>query len=440
MSVFFEIRTIRAREILDSRGNPTVEAEVTVHNPLDNRLYTGLAAVPSGASTGQFEAVELRDGETRYFGLGVQHAVKNVNEKISPMLTGRNALEQIAIDQAMIELDGTDSKENLGANAMLSVSLACAKASAEALHIPLYRYVGGTGAHLMPVPMMNILNGGKHAANTVDFQEFMIMPVRAKNFAEALRVGAEVYHNLKKLLNEKGLSTAVGDEGGFAPDLPDAESVLQFLVDAVEASGYVSGEDVCIAMDAASSELYNEKTGMYHFPGESSLKGEEIVRDTEEMISYYETLAEQFPIISIEDGLAEDDWDGWQKLTKRLGDKVQLVGDDLFVTNTKRLAAGIKLKTANAILVKVNQIGTLTEAQSAVELAQKNGYRAVLSHRSGETEDTTIADLAVAWNAGQIKTGAPCRSDRTAKYNRLLRIEEELGSSAEYNEFGKSDK
>lgn len=437
MSVLFEIRAIHAREILDSRGNPTVESEVTVHNPLDNRLYAGIAAVPSGASTGQFEAVELRDGETRYFGLGVQHAVKNVNEKIAPMLAGRNALEQIAIDQSMIELDGTDNKENLGANAMLSVSLACAKAVAEALHMPLYRYVGGTGAHLMPVPMMNILNGGKHAANTVDFQEFMIMPVRAKNFAEALRIGAEVYHNLKKLLNKKGLSTAVGDEGGFAPDLPDAESVLQFLVDAVEAAGYVPGEDVCISMDAASSELYHEKTGMYHFPGESSLKGEEIIRDTDEMIFYYEALAEKFPIISIEDGLAEDDWDGWQKLTKRLGDKIQLVGDDLFVTNTKRLAAGIKLKTANAILVKVNQIGTLTEAQSAVELAQKNGYRAVLSHRSGETEDTTIADLAVAWNAGQIKTGAPCRSDRVAKYNRLMRIEEELGSSTEYNEFGK---
>lgn len=439
MSVFFEIRTVRAREILDSRGNPTVEAEVVVHNPLDNRLYAGVAAVPSGASTGRFEAVELRDGETRYFGLGVKHAVKNVNEKIAPMLTGRNALEQIALDQAMIELDGTDNKENLGANAMLSVSLACAKAAAEGLHLPLYRYVGGTGAYLMPVPMMNILNGGKHAANTVDFQEFMIMPVRAKNFAEALRICAEIYHNLKKLLNEKGLSTAVGDEGGFAPNLPDAESVLQFLVDAMEASGYVPGEDVCIAMDAASSELYNEKTGMYHFPGESSLKGEDIVRDTEEMISYYEALTESFPIISIEDGLAEDDWDGWQKLTKRLGSRVQLVGDDLFVTNTKRLAAGIKLETANAILVKVNQIGTLTEAQSAVELAQKNGYRAVMSHRSGETEDTIIADLAVAWNTGQIKTGAPCRSDRVAKYNRLLRIEEELGSSSEYNEFRKNE-
>lgn len=440
MSVCFEIRSVHAREILDSRGNPTVEAQVTVHNPLDGRLYTGMAAVPSGASTGRFEAVELRDGETRYFGLGVQRAVKNVEEKIAPVLKGRNALEQIALDECMIELDGTDGKENLGANATLSVSLACAKASAEALHIPLYRYVGGVGAHLLPAPMMNILNGGKHAANTVDFQEFMIMPVHAKNFAEALRIGAEIYHNLKKLLHGKGLSTAVGDEGGFAPDLPDAESVLQFLTDAIEASGYVPGEDVCIAMDAASSELYNEKTGMYHFPGESSLKGEEIVRSTEEMISYYEALAEQFPIRSIEDGLAEDDWDGWQKLTERLGKKVQLVGDDLFVTNTKRLAAGIRLHTANAILVKVNQIGTLSEAQRAVELAQKSGYRAVMSHRSGETEDATIADLAVAWNTGQIKTGAPCRSDRVAKYNRLLRIEEQLGPAAEFNQAEKNDK
>lgn len=438
-NLYLEIKEIHAAEILDSRGNPTVEARVTVHNPLDGFLYTGRAAVPSGASTGRFEAVELRDGETRYFGLGVQHAVKNVNEKIAPVLTGKNALEQIALDRCLIELDGTENKENLGANATLSVSLACARAAACALHIPLYRYVGGSGAYLLPAPMMNILNGGKHAANTVDFQEFMIMPAHAKNFAEALRICAEIYHNLKKLLHEKGLSTAVGDEGGFAPDLPDAESVLQFLVDAIEASGYVPGEDVGIAMDTASSELYNEKTGMYHFPGESSLKGEEVVRGTEEMISYFEALTERFPIISIEDGLAEDDWDGWQKLTKRLGEKVQLVGDDLFVTNTKRLAAGIKLGTANAILVKVNQIGTLTEAHDAVELAQKNGYRAVMSHRSGETEDTTIADLAVAWNTGQIKTGAPCRSDRVAKYNRLLRIEEELGDAAVYNQMEKRD-
>ena len=434
MSITLEIIAVHAREILDSRGNPTVEAEVTVRNPIDGRAYKGRAAVPSGASTGRFEAVELRDGETRYFGLGVQHAVKNVNEKIASALLGKNALEQIFIDRTLIELDGTENKENLGANATLSVSLACAKASAKALAMPLYRYLGGVGPKLLPVPMMNILNGGKHAANTVDFQEFMIMPVQAETFADGLRICAEVYHNLKGLLQEKNLSTGVGDEGGFAPDLPDAETVLEFLVQAVEAAGYTPGQDIKIAMDAASSELYNEKTGMYHFPGESSLKGQDVVRDTDEMIAYFENLVEKFPLLSIEDGLAEDDWDGWQKLTQRLGEKVQLVGDDLFVTNTKRLDAGIKLGTANAILVKVNQIGTLTEAFEAVEMAHKNGYKAVMSHRSGETEDTTIADLAVAWNTGQIKTGAPCRSDRVAKYNRLLRIEEELGTAAQYME------
>jgi enolase len=432
MLTYLEIKSIHAREILDSRGNPTVEAQTVVKNPIDGRLYTGLAAVPSGASTGRFEAVELRDGETRYFGLGVQHAVKNVNEKIASALVGRNALEQISIDRTLVELDGTDSKENLGANATLGVSMACAKAAAAALHMPLYRYLGGAGGRILPVPMMNILNGGKHAANTVDFQEFMIMPVQAKNFAEALRICAEVYHNLKKLLESRGLSTGVGDEGGFAPDLPDAESVLGFLMEAIEAAGYTPGEEIRIAMDAASSELYNEKTGMYHFPGESRLKGQEIIRSTDEMISYFESLAERFPIVSIEDGLAEDDWDGWQKLSERIGDKVQLVGDDLFVTNTKRLAAGIKLGCANAILVKVNQIGTVTEAFEAVEMAHKNGYTAIISHRSGETEDSTIADIAVAWNSAQIKTGAPCRSDRVAKYNRLLRIEEELGRAAEY--------
>ena len=432
MAVFMEIREVHAREILDSRGNPTLEAQVRVHNPLDNRLYTGLAAVPSGASTGRFEAIELRDGEPRYFGLGVLHAVRNVNEKIAPAIIGKNVLEQVALDRCLLELDGTQNKENLGANATLAVSLACAHAAAAALHLPLYRYVGGSGARLMPVPMMNILNGGKHAANTVDFQEFMIMPMSADSFAEKLRMGAEIYHNLKKLLQKEGLSTAVGDEGGFAPDLPDAESVLQLLVEAIEAAGYVPGRQVCIAMDAAASELYREEQGDYYFPGESSLRGGEVIRTTEEMISYYESLTQRFPVTSIEDGLAEDDWDGWQKLTKRLGKKVQLVGDDLFVTNTKRLSAGIKLNTANAILVKVNQIGTLTEAFEAVEMAQKNGYRAVMSHRSGETEDTTIADLAVAWNTGQIKTGAPCRSDRVAKYNRLLRIEEMLGECAEY--------
>lgn len=431
---FLEILKVHGREILDSRGNPTVEAEVTVRSHQDGRIYIGRAAVPSGASTGQFEAVELRDGETRYFGLGVQHAVKNVNEKLAGVLVGQNALEQVLIDRIMLEADGTENKSNLGANAMLAVSLATAKASALALNLPLYRYLGGVNTKLLPVPMMNILNGGKHAANTVDFQEFMIMPVQAESFADGLRICAEIYHNLKGILNQKGLSTGVGDEGGFAPDLPDAESVLTQIVEAIEAAGYTPGQDIKIAMDAASSELFNEKTGMYHFPGESSLKGEEVVRSTEDMVAYYERLVEKFPIVSIEDGLAEDDWDGWRMMTERLGDSVQLVGDDLFVTNTKRLDAGIKLHTANAILIKVNQIGTLTETFEAVEMAHKNGYKAVISHRSGETEDTTIADIAVALNAGQIKTGAPCRSDRVAKYNRLLRIEEELGTAAQYKE------
>lgn len=434
MEKYLEIIEVHGREILDSRGNPTVAAVVTVKDKETGRCTKGMAAVPSGASTGQFEAVELRDGETRYFGLGVQHAVKNIDEKIAGVLQGENALEQIRIDRILKETDGTDNKSSLGANAMLAVSMAVARAAAEALGLPLYRYFGGISPRLLPVPMMNILNGGKHAANTVDFQEFMIMPVQAENFAEGLRICAEIYHNLKKLLEEKGLSTGVGDEGGFAPDLPDAESVLDLLVEAIKASGYVPGQDIKIAMDAASSELYNEKTGMYHFPGESKLKGEEVLRDTGEMISYYERLVENYPIISIEDGLDENDWDGWQELTKRLGEKIQLVGDDLFVTNTKRLDAGIKLHCGNAILVKVNQIGTLSEAFEAVEMAHKNGYKAVISHRSGETEDTTIADIAVALNAGQIKTGAPCRSDRVAKYNRLLAIEEELKDAAAYME------
>lgn len=434
MEKYLEIIEVHGREILDSRGNPTVATVVTVKDKETGRCTKGMAAVPSGASTGQFEAVELRDGETRYFGLGVQHAVKNIDEKIASVLLGENALEQIRIDRILRETDGTDNKSSLGANAMLAVSMAVARAAAQALGLPLYRYFGGISPRLLPVPMMNILNGGKHAANTVDFQEFMIMPVQAETFAEGLRICAEIYHNLKKLLEEKGLSTGVGDEGGFAPDLPDAESVLDLLVEAIEASGYVPGQDIRIAMDAASSELYNEKTGMYHFPGESKLKGEEVLRDTGEMISYYERLVENYPIISIEDGLDENDWDGWQEFTKRLGEKIQLVGDDLFVTNTKRLDAGIKLHCGNAILVKVNQIGTLSEAFEAVEMAHKNGYKAVISHRSGETEDTTIADIAVALNAGQIKTGAPCRSDRVAKYNRLLAIEEELKDAAAYME------
>ena len=417
------IKEICAREILDSRGNPTVEVEVICENG-----SIGRAAVPSGASTGRFEAVELRDGEVRYFGLGVLKCVKNVNEKIKPLLLGKDVLEQGEIDRILIEADGTDNKSNLGANAILGVSMACARAAANVLGIPLFRYLGGAHTRLLPVPMMNILNGGKHATNTVDFQEFMIMPVQAESFADGLRICAEIYHNLKKICKDRGLSTGVGDEGGFAPDLKDADEVLSLIVEAIKAAGYKPGTDIKIALDVASSELYDEEDGMYHFPGEM------VIRDTNEMISLYEELVEKYPIISIEDGLAEDDWDGWKELTKRLGDRVQLVGDDLFVTNTKRLDAGIKLGVANAILVKVNQIGTVSEAMEAIEMAQKNGYKAVISHRSGETEDTFIADLAVAVNAGQIKTGAPCRSDRVAKYNQLLRIEESLKSVACYKE------
>ncbi len=434
MKSYMQITNIHGREILDSRGNPTVEAQVTLTDTMTGERYEGRAAVPSGASTGRFEAVELRDGETRYFGLGVKKAVSNINTKIREALAGKNGLNQIEIDRILMETDGTDNKGNLGANAALAVSMAVSRAAAQSLHIPLYQYLGGAYTRLMPVPMMNILNGGRHAANTVDFQEFMIMPVQAESFAQGLQICAEIYHFLKKILEEKGLSTGVGDEGGFAPDLPDAQAVLELIVQAVEKAGYTPGQDIKIALDVASSELYNEKTGMYHFPGESSLKGAEIVRDTAEMIAYYEELIEKFPIVSIEDGLAEDDWDGWKLLTERLGNRIQLVGDDLFVTNTKRLDAGIKLQVANAILVKVNQIGTVSEAMEAIETAQKNGYRAVISHRSGETEDTFIADLAVAVNAGQIKTGAPCRSDRVSKYNQLLRIEEELGAVACYKE------
>ena len=432
--IYMQITNIHGREILDSRGNPTVEAEVTLTETSTGERFTGCAAVPSGASTGRFEAVELRDAQERYFGLGVQKAVSNINTKIREALSGRNGLDQQEVDRILMETDGTDNKGNLGANATLAVSLAVARAAAASLNMPLYRYLGGVHTGRMPVPMMNILNGGKHAANTVDFQEFMIMPVSAGSFSEGLRICAEIYHYLKKILVQKGLSTGVGDEGGFAPDLPDARAVLTLIIEAIEKSKYLPGKDVKIALDVASSELYNEKTGMYHFPGESSLKGEEIVRDTSEMITYYEELINEFPIVSIEDGLAEDDWEGWKKLTKRLGGRVQLVGDDLFVTNTKRLEAGMKLNVAGAILVKVNQIGTLSEAMEAVLMAQHHGYKAVISHRSGETEDPFIADLAVAVNAGQIKTGAPCRSDRVAKYNRLLRIEEQLGRNAYYRD------
>ncbi len=430
-----KITDVHAREILDSRGNPTVEAVVTVDGHIKGR-----ADVPSGASTGKFEAVELRDGEMRYMGLGVEKAVNNVNTKIRDRLIGVDACNQRLIDHVLIDTDGTDNKKNLGANATLSVSMAAARAAANALEMPLYRYLGGAGACRLPVPMMNILNGGRHATNTVDFQEFMIMPVKAASFKEALRICAEIYHNLKKLCHGRGLSTGVGDEGGFAPDLPDAFAVLDLIVEAIGAAGYDAGGDVRIALDVAASELYNEEDGKYHFDGETKLKqrngeiGQEdtIMRTTEEMVAYYERLIQKYPIASIEDGLNEDDWDGWQMLTERIGGRVQLVGDDLFVTNTKRLDAGIKLNVANAILVKVNQIGTVSEAIEAVEMAEHNAYMEVISHRSGETEDTFIADLAVAMNAGQIKTGAPCRSDRVAKYNRLLRIEEEIDLVSKY--------
>lgn len=437
MISFKKIIEVHGREILDSRGNPTVETEVVVEDVETGCRYMGHASVPSGASTGRFEAVELRDGEERYFGLGVEHAVQNINEKIKPLLIGKNVLDQSEIDRLLIAADGTDNKENLGANATLGVSMACARAAAASLKLPLYRYLGGSRTILMPTPMMNILNGGKHAANTVDFQEFMIAPVSAQSFKEALRICAEIYHNLKGIITGKGLSAGIGDEGGFAPDLPDAEAALDLLVEAIKASGYEPGADVQIAIDVASSELYQEKTGMYHFPGESKQKGEEIIRDAAEMIAYYERLLDKYPIFSIEDGLAEDDWEGFRTMTERIGGRVQLVGDDLFVTNVKRLDAGIKLNAANAILVKVNQIGTLSEAFDAVDMAMRNGYRAVISHRSGETEDTIIADIAVALNAGQIKTGAPCRSDRVAKYNRLLQIEEEVGASAVYGVLAK---
>ena len=437
MISFKKIIEVHGREILDSRGNPTVETEVVVEDVETGCRYMGHASVPSGASTGRFEAVELRDGEERYFGLGVEHAVQNINEKIKPLLIGKNVLDQSGIDRLLITADGTDNKANLGANATLGVSMACARAAAASLKLPLYRYLGGSRTILMPTPMMNILNGGKHAANTVDFQEFMIAPVSAQSFKEALRMCAEIYHNLKGIITGKGLSAGIGDEGGFAPDLPDAEAALDLLVEAIKASGYEPGADVQIAIDVASSELYQEKTGMYHFPGESKQKGEEIIRDAAEMIAYYERLLDKYPIFSIEDGLAEDDWEGFRTMTERIGRRVQVVGDDLFVTNVKRLDAGIKLNAANAILVKVNQIGTLSEAFDAVDMAMRNGYRAVISHRSGETEDTIIADIAVALNAGQIKTGAPCRSDRVAKYNRLLQIEGEVGASAVYGVLAK---
>ena len=428
MALTMKITEVHAREILDSRGNPTVEVEVTAETETTGRKTTARESVPSGASTGRFEAVELRDGDREYFGLGTKKVVDHVNTKIREALLGMNVLDQALIDRRMVELDGTDNKGNLGANAILGVSLACAKTAAAALDMPLYRYIGGGNAKRLPVPMMNVINGGVHAKNSLDFQEFMILPISAKSYREALRMGAEVYHFLRQILNEEGYATAVGDEGGFAPDLADAGEVFRYLGKAVEKAGYTVGKDVVYAMDAAASELYNEETGMYHFPGENG-----ICRDAEEMIALYEDLAKRFPLVSIEDGLQEDEWEGWQSLTGRLGDGMQLVGDDLFVTNPKRIKCGIKLNAGNAVLIKVNQIGTLTEALDAIEMAQCAGYHTVISHRSGETEDAFIADLAVAVNAGQIKTGAPCRAERTAKYNRLLRIEEELGETAQFS-------
>ena len=431
MKGFLEIVDLNAIEILDSRGNPTVEVEVVVTD--GENEFTGRAAVPSGASTGAFEAVELRDGDkSRYLGKGVLTAVENVNNKIYDEIVGLNALEQSTIDAKMIALDGTPNKSKLGANAILGVSMAVAKAAAEALDMPLYQYLGGTNAKTMPVPMMNILNGGEHADNTVDFQEFMIMPVGAPTFTEALRYSAEIYHALKTVLHDKSLSTAIGDEGGFAPDLATPEEVLDLIIEAVKKAGYKPGEQIKIALDVAATELY--KDGKYYFKGESEAKGlkEVITRTSEEMVELYASLVEKYPIISIEDGLDEEDWKGWKLLTERLGGKVQLVGDDLFVTNTERLSRGIKEKAGNSILIKVNQIGSLTETFDAIELAKTNGMTCVISHRSGETEDATIADIAVAVNAGQIKTGAPARSDRVAKYNQLIRIEHELDEVATY--------
>lgn len=427
MKDYLAIEEIKALEVLDSRGNPTVQVAVITEEGTN-----GVAMVPSGASTGSFEAVELRDGDkSRYLGKGVLKAVENVNKIIAKELEGMNVFEQAEIDKKLIEIDGTENKGKLGANATLGVSLAVARAAANSLGMSLYKYIGGVNAKTLPVPMMNILNGGKHADNTVNIQEFMIMPVGAKSFSECLRTSAEIYHTLKKVLKAKGLETGVGDEGGFAPNLSSDEEALKLIVEAISRAGYKPGEDVVLALDVASTEMYDEakkigKEGCYYFWKTEELKTED------EMIEYLEDLANKYPIISIEDGLAEEDWEGWRKLTEKLGNKLQLVGDDLFVTNIKRLQKGLDNKIANSILIKLNQIGTLTETLDAIELAKKNGYTAVVSHRSGETEDTTLADVAVATNAGQIKTGAPCRTDRVAKYNRLLNIEAELGDLAIY--------
>lgn len=427
MKYYLAIEEIKALEVLDSRGNPTVQVEVITEEGTN-----GVAMVPSGASTGSFEAVELRDGDkSRYLGKGVLKAVENVNKIIAKELEGMNVFEQAEIDKKLIEIDGTENKGKLGANATLGVSLAVARAAANSLGMSLYKYIGGVNAKTLPVPMMNILNGGKHADNTVNIQEFMIMPVGTKSFSECLRTSAEIYHTLKKVLKAKGLETGVGDEGGFAPNLSSDEEALKLIVEAISRAGYKPGEDVVLALDVASTEMYDEakkigKEGCYYFWKTEELKTED------EMIEYLADLANKYPIMSIEDGLAEEDWEGWRKLTEKLGNKLQLVGDDLFVTNIKRLQKGLDNKIANSILIKLNQIGTLTETLDAIELAKKNGYTAVVSHRSGETEDTTLADVAVATNAGQIKTGAPCRTDRVAKYNRLLNIEAELGDLAIY--------
>ena len=423
-----EIEKVVGREIIDSRGNPTVEAEVYLADGT-----VGRGAAPSGASTGEFEALELRDGnKDRFGGKGVSKAVGNINTTINEALKGIDASDIYAVDGAMLAADGTKDKSNLGANAILAVSIAAVRAAATALQIPLYRLLGGVNGNRLPVPMMNILNGGAHAANTVDVQEFMIMPAGAETFSEGIQMCAEIYQQLKKTLSEKGYSTGVGDEGGFAPDLDSAQAALEILQEATTLAGYEPGEDIFFAMDAAASELYDENTKRYYFPGESRMREKEICRNAEEMVQYYEELVEQFPLISIEDGLSEEDYAGWKVLTYRLGEKVQLVGDDLFVTNVKRLSDGIEKGIANAILIKPNQIGTLSETLDAILMAQKEGYRTIISHRSGDTEDTTIADLAVAVNAGQIKTGAPCRAERTAKYNQLMRIEEELGNNGSY--------
>ena len=427
MKDYLEIESVKGLEVLDSRGNPTVQVTVETFDGSE-----GVALVPSGASTGAFEAVELRDGDpSRYMGKGVLKAVENVNKIIAPALEGMNVYDQPLIDKTLIELDGTENKGKLGANATLGVSLAVAKAAAASLDMELYSYIGGVNAKTMPVPMMNIMNGGKHADSTLSVQEFMIMPVGAKSFKECLRMCAEIYHTLKKVLKSKGLGTGVGDEGGFAPNVKDEDEALQLIVEAIKEAGYKPGEEVCLALDLAATEMYDEakkigKEGCYHFWKINETK------TCDEMIDFIADLCERYPIISVEDGLAEEDWDGWKKLTDRLGEKVQLVGDDLFVTNIKRLQKGLDMGVTNSILIKLNQIGTLTETLDAIELAKKNGYTAVVSHRSGETEDTTLADVAVATNAGQIKTGAPCRTDRVAKYNRLLNIENELGEIAIY--------